>query len=117
MSAVPTNHIVRSTTGTGSSRKLCNKLVSGTNVRIELRLVSACTSVCSGVCSSTTVIFFTSPLGLLLHVQDSQVKKGINLKTWFKERKLLLARVRRLPVFTELPRGLVFSEPHIQDRV
>src|SRR5215204_1819075 len=94
MSAAPTNHNVRSTTGTGSSRKLCNKLASGTAVRIELRLVSACTSVCSGVCSSTTVIFSTSPLGLPLHVQGSQVKKGINLKTWFKERKLLLARVR-----------------------
>src|SRR5215204_5708681 len=104
MSAAPTNHNVRSTTGTGSSRKPCNKLVSGTAVRIVLRLVSACTSVCSDVCSSITVIFSTSPLELLLHAQDSQVKKGINLKPWFKERKLLLARVRGVPLFTELPR-------------
>src|SRR5215207_5596137 len=115
MSAAPTNHNVRSTTGTGSSRKLWNKLVSGTAaVRIVLRLVSACTSVCSGVCCSTTVIFFTSPLGLPLHVQGSQVKKGINLKPWFKERKLLLATVRRVPVFTELPRRDILGSPEDQ---
>src|SRR5215203_242089 len=114
MSAAPTNHNVRSTTGTGSSRKLCNKLVSGTAaVRIVLRLVSACTSVCSDVCSSTTVIFSASPLELLLHAQDSQVKKGINLKPWFKERKLLLARVRGC-LYSPSCREHPFSAAYIQ---
>src|SRR5215208_4012156 len=84
MSAAPTTHSVRSTTGTGNSRKRENKSASRVGVWVVEMPVSAGSAFLFSVGFSSATDIFSLLLYLSSHLYGSQERQGPNLgdQTW-----------------------------------